>query len=89
MGAKMLSGVEIAYRLRLQGWTQAALAKEIGVSDGIVNNVIHNRATCHRVAMRIAELLGDGVQELWPGRYEFKPRTTKVERNVKEEGKMT
>ena len=89
MGAKMLLGVEIAYRLRLQGWTQAALAKEIGVSDGIVNNVIHNRATCHRVAMRIAELLGSDLQELWPGRYEFKPRATKAERNANEEEKMT
>lgn len=89
MGAKMLSGVEIACRLRLQGWTQAALAKEIGVSDGIVNNVIHNRATCHRVAMRIAELLGNGVQELWPGRYEFKPRATKAKQDQEEEGKMT
>ena len=81
MGTEMLRGVEIACQLRLQGWTQAALAKELGVSDGIVNNVIHNRATCHRVAVRVAELLGRSLQELWPGRYEFKPRAKRPEQN--------
>lgn len=74
MGGKTLQGVDIAYRLRTLGWTQVALAKDLQVSHGIVNNVIHDRATCHRVALRVAELLGSSLQELWPGRYEFKPR---------------
>lgn len=78
MGGKTLQGLDIAYRLRTLGWTQVALAKDLQVSQGIVNNVIHDRATCHRVALRVAELLGSSLQELWPGRYEFKPRAKRA-----------
>lgn len=68
------SAIDISYRLRVLGWTQAALARELGVSAGMVNNVVHNRVTCHRVAEHIATLLQEPMQDLWPGRYEYKPR---------------
>ena len=71
---RISNSVEINYRLRLKGMTQASIAKELRVSAGMVNNVIHNRVTCHRVAMHIATLLNEPLENLWPGRYEFKPR---------------
>ena len=71
---RISSSVEINYRLRLKGLTQASIAKELSVSAGMVNNVIHNRVTCHRVANHIAALLNESLETLWPGRYEFKPR---------------
>ncbi|GAB2900675.1 hypothetical protein GCM10027046_32100 [Uliginosibacterium flavum] len=69
-----MDAVEINYRLRRAGKTQAALARELGVSQGVVNNVIHNRVTCYGVAVEIAQILKESVQTLWPGRYEFRPR---------------
>jgi lambda repressor-like predicted transcriptional regulator len=80
------TGIEINYRLRQLGWTQAALARELGVTAGMVNNVVHNRVTCHRVAQRIADLLVQPIQSLWPGRYEYKPRSRKVAKTTKSEG---
>lgn len=80
------TGIEISYRLRMLGWTQAALARELGVTAGMVNNVVHNRVTCHRVAQRIADLLLQPIQCLWPGRYEYKPRTRKVAKSITSEG---
>lgn len=64
----------IIYLLRCIGKSQAQLARDLGISGGVVNNVIHNRITSHAVATYIAELLGSNVKELWPQRYIFKPR---------------
>jgi Predicted transcriptional regulator len=66
--------VEINYQLRRIGKTQAQIAQEIGVSNGVVSNVIHSRITAHAVASYIATLLGTHAEELWPERYVFKPR---------------
>jgi len=75
------SGTEISFRLKVQGWTQAALAKKLGVSAGLVNNVVHNRVTSHEIAKHIAMLLEEPMDALWPGRYQYKPRTRhKLER---------
>ena len=62
------------YRLRRLGKTQADIARDLGVSGGVVNGVIHDRTTAHAVASHIAGLLGCTVQQLWPERYVFKPR---------------
>lgn len=64
----------INYQLRLMGKTQAQIAQEIGVSNGVVCNVIHSRITAHAVASYIATLLGTKAEILWPERYVFKPR---------------
>jgi Ner family transcriptional regulator len=80
------TGIEISYHLRMLGWTQAALARDLGVTAGMVNNVVHNRVTCHRVAQRIADLLLQPIQSLWPGRYEYKPRSRRVSKPITVEG---
>ena len=69
-----MDAVEINYRLRRLGKTQAQLAREVGVSGGVVSNVIHGRITAYAVAQHIAGLLGLRIEELWPERYIFKPR---------------
>ena len=70
-----MDAIEINYRLRRLGKTQTDIARELGVQGGVVSNVIHGRITAHGVALHIAELLGQTVQDLWPDRYVFKPRT--------------
>ena len=69
-----MDAIEIIYQLRRLGKSQAQLARELGVSGGVVNNVIHDRITAHAVATHIAALLGHEVGEVWPDRYVFKPR---------------
>ena len=72
-----MDGIEINYRLRRLGMTQAGIANELGISSSVVSNTIHSRVTCHRAAARIAELLGEPIQALWPDRYVFKARNPK------------
>ncbi len=69
-----MDAVEINYRLRRLGKTQAQIALELGVSGGVVSNVIHGRITAYAVARHIAALLGLKIDEIWPERYVFKPR---------------
>lgn len=69
-----MDAVEINYRLKRLGVSQAHLAAEFDVSPSLVSNVIHNRATCHALAQHIAELIEVPILELWPTRYVFKPR---------------
>jgi len=69
-----MDAIHIIYLLRCLGKSQTALARELDVSTGVVNNVIHDRITSHAVAIYIAELLDSTLDELWPGRYVFKPR---------------
>lgn len=69
-----MDAVEINYRLRRLGKTQAQIAREVGVSGGVVSNVIHGRITAYSVAQHIAGLLGLRIEEIWPERYIFKPR---------------
>lgn len=81
----LMDAVEINYRLRRLGKTQEQIAREVGVSGGVVSNVIHGRVTAYAVAKHIANLLALEVQEIWPERYVFKPRqrhATKEENNM-------
>ena len=66
--------IDIIYQLHRLGKSQAQLARELGISGGVINNVIHGRVTAHAVALHIAVLLGLEVGEIWPNQYEFKPR---------------
>ncbi|MFE1574410.1 helix-turn-helix domain-containing protein [Comamonas odontotermitis] len=69
-----MDAIDISYRLKRLGKTQTQIARDLGVRQGVVSNVIHDRATAYRVASHIASLLGMRVEELWPDRYCFKPR---------------
>lgn len=64
----------LQFELRKRGYTQAALAKLIGVHHSTVNNVLHGRETSHRVAAKVAELVGRPIEELFPDRYVYRPR---------------
>ena len=76
-----MDATQIIYQLRRLGKSQAQLARELGISGGVVNNVIHDRITSYAVASYIAELLGSNVDELWPDRYVFKPRGRAAQRS--------
>ena len=85
-----MDGLEITYRLRRLGHSQSKVGRELGVSQAVVNNTIHGRVTCHRVAVYVAELLGETIHNLWPGRYDFKPRPPRSQIRIgKEEDPMS
>lgn len=92
-----MDAIEINYRLRRLGKTQTDIARELGVQGGVVSNVIHGRITAHAVAQHIAVLMGQTVQDIWPDRYVFKPRTQSSKRpknapsvtSTSEEGSMS
>lgn len=69
-----MDAIDISYQLRRIGKSQAQIARDLGVSQSVVGNVINNRITSHGVATYIAGLLESKVEDLWPGRYAFKPR---------------
>lgn len=77
-----MDAIEISYRLRRLGKTQAQIAREVGVSGGVVSNVIHGRISAYAVAQHIAGLLGLSIEELWPERYVFKPRESVSKRRL-------
>lgn len=69
-----MDALDINYRLRRLGTSQAQIARELGVTQSVVGNVVNNRITAYDIASHIAHLLGMQVEELWPERYRFKPR---------------
>jgi Ner family transcriptional regulator len=76
-----MDAIEIMYRLKRLGVSQAQIGRDLGVGQGVVSNVIHDRATAHSIALHIAKLLGCEVTDLWPERYSFKPRKPSQVRN--------
>jgi lambda repressor-like predicted transcriptional regulator len=80
-----MDALDISYRLKRLGKTQTQIARDLGVRQGVVSNVIHDRVTAYGVATYIAELLGMRVDELWPARYCFKPRGPATKRRKAEE----
>ena len=75
-----MDALEISYRLKRLGLTQAGLARQLGVSTSVVGNVIHDRVTAFDIARHIAQLLGEDISTLWPHRYCFKPRGSMAQR---------
>jgi lambda repressor-like predicted transcriptional regulator len=69
-----MDALDISYHLRRLGKSQAQIARELNVTQSVVGNVINNRITAHEVATYIARLLDRKVEDLWPGRYTYKPR---------------
>ncbi|WP_193087951.1 helix-turn-helix domain-containing protein [Advenella sp. FME57] len=64
-----MDAIELNYRLKRAGHTQVSLARELGVTRGVVNDVVHGRKSAFRVATRVADAVGVDVDVLWPGRY--------------------
>ncbi len=52
--------------MRMNGVTSAVLADELGVASSTVSQVISGRATSTRIAKRIAQIVGQPVEVLWP-----------------------
>lgn len=65
---------DIISSLKKMGKTQTGIANDLGITPCVVSHAIHGRITSYRVAIHIAGLLKKSVDELWPGKYVFRPR---------------
>lgn len=72
-----MSALDINYALRKQGLNQSIIARTLSVSPSVVSSVISGRASSFVVATYIAQRLGSDINELWPNKYVFKPRSDK------------
>lgn len=71
MAFSPVTGHEIAYALTLKGYSQRHVARECGVSYQLVHDVIYSKNTSFNVASRIAAILSQPLNRLWPdGRYD-------------------
>lgn len=84
-----MDAIELIYRIRRAGHTQVSLARKLGVSRAVVNDVIHDRSSSQRVASYIAEVVGADIQRLWPDRYKElpQPRPEGTRRSSKEDNR--
>lgn len=62
----LMDRLEIQYRMKRAGVTQAAIAEKLGIKPPTVCNVIKGTATSARVKTAIAKALGLSVDEIWP-----------------------
>ncbi len=68
---------QIKAAMRMNGVTSAVLADELGVSSVTVSQVISGRSTSKRIANRIAQIVGQPVEVLWPPQPRLVLRRTK------------
>jgi len=58
-----MDAIELIYRMRRAGHTQVSLARELGITRSVVNDVIHGRKSAFRVATCIADVVGAELAE--------------------------
>ena len=61
---------DIKAALRKRGASQAKIARQLGVANTTVHNVIYGGCKSDRIAKFIANIIGMDRAEIWPGRYE-------------------
>lgn len=57
---------QIQAALAMAGYTQVALARELGLASNTVSAVVKGRGRSAQVEARIAEITGHTLEELWP-----------------------
>lgn len=60
---------DIIAQLRKAKNHPSKIARDLKVHTTTVSQVIHGKATSHRVASYIASRIGKSVHQLWPGKY--------------------
>lgn len=60
---------DIKAALRKRGSSQSRVARDLGVAQTSVHNVIHGACKSDRIAKAIADIVGVDRADLWPGRY--------------------
>ena len=58
----------IKYRLKLAGYTQSDIARMLGVSMQAVFYVIKGTSVSHRIKAKIAEIIGEDIDDIWPAK---------------------
>lgn len=59
---------KIKAELRIQGYTMARIADELGVCHSAISNVVSGKLVSGRIRNRIAEIVGRPTNAMWPER---------------------
>lgn len=59
----------IKAHITMKGSSMKEIGAYVGVSGTCVSHVVHGRGISTPVALRIAEVIGLPLSELWPGKY--------------------
>ena len=70
-----MDALDISVALRRKGFTQTSVATLLEVPISTVNAVIHGETRSRRTAEFIAGIVGRNLHDIWPGVYNYKPRT--------------
>ena len=57
---------EIIYKLKKKRYTQTMIAKMFGVSHVAVHQIIYGNSKSRRIQQKIAEILGQEIEDIWP-----------------------
>lgn len=71
-----MTPAKIQYLIKEAGLTQKAIAREIGVSETTVSDIVLKQRISDRVMRAIAERIGQPVQKVFPEYYLKPPRRT-------------
>ncbi len=66
---------DIQAALKKKGITQAAIARQLSVSEMTVSRVVRGTDSSRRVAQAISDIIGIPLNNLWPERYGTPKRT--------------
>ncbi len=64
-----MNPLDIQYELKKKGITQASIAKDLGVSEMMISNVITRKSVSDRIMQHIAEKLGRDHRAVFPDYY--------------------
>ncbi len=69
-----MNPADIQTALKEKGLTQAAIARQMGVSEMTVSRIVRGTESSRRVAQAISEAIGIPMDTLWPERYSHPKR---------------
>lgn len=70
---------DIKAGLRKVGWTQAAIADELGVAKSSVAQVIAGSIRSARIQALIAKILRKSIKEIWPNQVVLRRTRAQIE----------
>ena len=74
---------DIKAALQKKRRSSAHIAKNLGLDRSTVSQVVTGKGTSRRVAFEISRVIGQPVDEIWPGKYQPKVVRTAARRAIK------
>ena len=80
---------EIKAHLRMNCYTQAALADHLGINSAVVSQVIHGVRKSNRIQKAISDIIGKQVKDIWPNQYRLRRTREEIIADRAKDGRPT